>query len=352
MIGLIEVVFRVSLLFYLEYYLHDSNVSDIIVGYGHQWDIIRECYFSVINDLPFSSLCEQFSHTKPIFQSIYSAINPVITESVLLRILLGIGIQYINAYLLTIHRKTDKVESNIPWQYYWYNPIIFLSALYSPVPSLVHFLILLLEMFILNGIIVIPCFLIMVLSMYNVLFINLFILIVPFYYREVNKESNENLFHFHIKLSWNIIKKIAVEVTGLFLILLGLCFMHRVVPVCYYSFDWMISNEFTAFQNEFKNLFNVIQRDVYGFTHLIQQLVQNFFYLLIVAIHQLFNPTAHIFDAAYRPNAGVIWYLDAQVFRSYASQFRNLVFIQPFLYTIPILVRVASLSPHYAVRWY
>lgn len=54
----------------------------------------------------------------------------------------------------------------------------------------------------------------------------------------------------------------------------------------------------------------------------------------------------------FEPTAGVLWYLDAQVFSRLSNYFSLLIFTQPFLFAIPLLFRLSNSRPLHTVRTY
>ena len=52
----------------------------------------------------------------------------------------------------------------------------------------------------------------------------------------------------------------------------------------------------------------------------------------------------------FEPSAGIIWYLDAQVFGRLSDYFSLLISTQPYIFAIPLLLRLSELRPLHTVR--
>lgn len=166
-----------------------------------------------------------------------------------------------------------KKYNNISGLFYWFNPIIIISSLLSPIPTLLHFIIL---------------------QVISLTIRNNFILSFPLM---------------------------------IILLLIDLnYFIPFVMTITSYFFYQNINLKFSSL------------RSFYGITYFIIFYLFYWFLFDDIAITSKQRVPSKYFEPGY----GIMWYLQAQVFPEYYNYFYTLVKFQPFLISIPLIIRLSK----------
>lgn len=303
-----------------------GDFSALFVGPVFGNESIKECIFILSRGITIKNECTSgiLFWLSPSFRFISKLVEPIVADIPiawipsmisslrLLAVLLHLGTSFI---LLKSSRLvcSQNPKSDVSF-IYGLNPIILLSCAMSPSPSLLHLLIALAHYSALRGYSIL-------LSLSITLLVSghsEFYCVIPAYLVLLRASMQK------IRIN-DAIKKRLNYATCIWKIM------------CVSSFTAVVISLFLFIYHE--------ESKTIGTTSLSRELYSIFApYLSFAWTDSLAGDVGR-----YQPAAGPFWYLEAQVFDQFANYFSLLVRVQPFLFVVPLLVRLSHLKPLHTV---
>lgn len=286
-----------------------------IVGFVFRNESLESCIFSYARDLPIEDECsaDMLTWLLPLLRFLTSTATRLSVVFFPLSILLpGLGVIFHISTSIVLRRgcMTHLDLGSI----YSFNPLVIFAAIVSPVPSLLHFLLAVMNYSALRGLstLMYCCIALLTIGHFP------FICIVPAYMLLVRgaAEGRQRI----AEATTETKKSRHIAKTP---ILFSLCFIS-------FFLAW-VSSDYMDDQNSF----NCLQKFVAVTTEFCRSQYRNFSNRNI---------------ANYEPAANLTWYLDVQVFGRFSDYFLRLKSCQVFLFFVPLLFRMSRDKPLHTVR--
>jgi GPI transamidase subunit PIG-U len=312
------------------------NLSLFFVGHAFRNETLENCLFSIKRRLPISAECstDMLSWFLPLIDTI-SGVAMTGSNPPFLRIvpsvpsvlpLLGIIFHAFTSIILqwsyTVHSKQSSLDSRY---FYAFNPVVLLSCLLSPVPSLLHLLLSLASYSALKGwsFLLSICLAVLVMGHFE------FICLIPAYInllrRDIISESKAAVDqNSTVTSSKHISIRIAQHCC---LAAISFLVLYLALLLCCDCFD----------------LFGIAYNR--GLMDPVKSLVDRMTHYLLSNVTSIVQRTKLNFE----PAVNVSWYLDVQTFTQFSGYILLLTASQPLLFFTPFMLRFSNLKPLHTV---
>lgn len=303
-------IFRVFLAINYDEYLTRYYNSFLVVGSSLNNDDLIECSFLLSKHLPLHSRFCQNGYL-PLFLNILQNISK---SHLLGRIVLSASstfFQILTTYILYKVKMYTSNSKDFVWYFFWMNPLIILSSIMSPIPSIYHFLLILTYFSAENG-----CYFILSLALITIISSDLnFIVLIPVFLRHASYNLSSNFLKtFHLYFVYTITISLVFCATLSTISLFDESSKQRYQLSCDY---------FDIFFHSFPQLCDNICRAV-------SVLSSDLIHLQPPDL----TPSIYTRDAAvlYTPSATAWWYLEALLPPAFSLYYSQLIRLQPFLF--------------------
>ena len=299
-----------------------------IVGFVFRNESLESCIFSYARELNIEDECnaDMLTWFLPLLHFLISTAKSLSVAFIPLPIFLP-GLGFIFHILTSMVLRWGSVAHLDLSSIYSFNPLVIFSAVVSPVPSLLHLLLVVMNYSALMGwsILMYNCIALLIIGHFP------FVCIVPAYIllargkargRQNKTASSKATVTSLFSTSKNKPPYIA-EILTLF-------------SLCFGGFLLMLaSSDYMDMDMEDLNASNCLQKCVALATKLCTS-----------QYRKIFNGS----NPNYEPAANFTWYLDVQVFRRFSDYFLRLESCQVFLFFVPLLFRMSRKKPLHTVR--
>jgi GPI transamidase subunit PIG-U len=312
-------------------------LSLFFVGHAFRNETLESCLFSIKRRLPISAECSNdiLSWFLPLIDMTlgvakfasylpFSGIFPSVTSVLPL---LGIIFHTLASIILQWSYSVHSNQSSLDSRYiYAFNPVVLLSCLLSPVPSLLHLLLSLASYSALKGwgILLSICLAVLVMGHFE------FIYLVPAYINLIRRVIS-------IQSKAAVDQNSTVTRSKHIIILIAQHF-------CRAAISFLVLYLALVLCCDCFDLFGIVSYR--GLMDPVTSLIDRTTHYLLSIITSI----VHRKKLNFEPTVNVSWYLDVQTFIQFSDYISLLTASQPLLFFLPFMLRFSNLKPLHTVR--
>lgn len=310
------------------------SLTLFFVGHAFRNESIENCLFSINRRLPISAECSTdiLSWFLPVIDTTFRVArigNDPLFSSIVQSIpfvlpLLGIIFHALTSMILQWSGPVHSNQSSVDSRYvYFFNPVVLMSSLLSPVPSLLHLLLSLASYSALKGwsFLLSICLVVLVMGHFE------FICLIPAYInllrRSIKSESKATIDQNYVTHS----KQISIA-------------QH----CCRAAISFLVLYLALLLCSECLNFFSIVKYKA------LMDTVTNFVNRMIQYLLSHVTSIVRRRKLNFEPAVNLSWYLDVQTFTQFSSYILLLISSQPLLFFVPFMVRLSYLKPLHTVR--